>query len=139
MTFWCLRISKKPLFFLFNQLLDSRAEMLQIFSLGFWKNKDTKKSSWNYLTFKRKTLTLVDHVCMEMKFEFLLFELKLWPQHKIFWQLLLYPIRDDMPDNKTYNKFITCFHESWIYETWLFSVKFVDFHLRIKIDNKIPK
>ena len=29
-----------------------------------------------------------------------------------------------------YNKFITCFHESWIYEIWIFSMKsVVCFHL----------
>ena len=25
----------------------------------------------------------------------------------------------------TYNEFITCYHESWIYETWIVSMKFV--------------
>ena len=38
---------------------------------------------------------------------------------------------------KTYNEFITCFHKSWIYEIWFFSMTFViwfdffhlDFHL----------
>ena len=44
----------------------------------------------------------------------------------------------------TYNKFITWFHESWIYEYWIFPIKFVDcfalfykkFHLRTKINYK---
>ena len=40
-----------------------------------------------------------------------------------------------------YNKFITCFYESWIYETWICSMKFLvclDLFERIKIDYKIP-
>ena len=42
----------------------------------------------------------------------------------------------------SFNEFITCFHEFWIYETWIFSMKFVvsfdlfelDFHLKINFE-----
>ena len=45
----------------------------------------------------------------------------------------------------SYNNFITCFHESWIYETWIFSIKFLVcfdlfklcFQSRIKIHYKM--
>ena len=40
----------------FNQYLDSRAEILQIFALAFLKNWGTKKSFWNYLTFSHSPM-----------------------------------------------------------------------------------